>query len=233
MVRFAPLAFVVAGRGPVRLNWVNLQPARGASMDFLPLVYSLIGGIIVALVNHFLTQRKELFIKRELYREIIYREKIAAYKDIHSLACAFIHKIDFAPKGFPIEYLAKALEALAVVHKAIDDRGLFMTRKVSGTLRFYEELTDYLVTVPGVAKERYQLDFDPGKDVIKLLAGKDECIAIREVLKKDLGINILTKDLGKFFGTKALKKNRKAFRKKQGENEIENDDGDGHHHQGV
>lgn len=165
------------------------------------LLASLIGGLTVAFANHLLGRRKDLLLRRELYREIIYREKISAYRDVHRAGVVFLHYFDF-PDDFLIRYgISGCIDAMHAFRQAIDDGSLFMPDNVFGMARLYEEVTKVVESNPAGAKRMFELDFDPDQDLAKLLAGKEECLRVLEILKQDLGIDVLTKNLPEFFKT--------------------------------
>ena len=173
-------------------------------MALVALISSIIGGLVVAVVNAALTQRHALIMKRELYREVLYREKVAAYCKVYALATAYIQDHQNLEKP-SIGQLVDAYDRAAIVKKEIENSGLFMPEEVMATLGAYDEISYYLMQHPAIAKQRYELEAEPPDELLVILTFTDQLKSVVEKLRDDLGVETLTADLNEFFRTAALK----------------------------
>src|SRR2546423_12901508 len=55
-------------------------------MDLLPLIYSIVGGIIVAAANHLLGERSRRRDRKQDFYKLVYPEKMKAALDLNTIA---------------------------------------------------------------------------------------------------------------------------------------------------
>jgi len=169
-------------------------------VDLNALSSSLIGATVVALVNYILTLRRDLFMKRELYREVLYREKVAAYGKVYALAAGYIHDVKH-PTALTVRQIMETEKRALLVKKEIENSGLFMPLEVMDAIGGFDEISDYIVKNPALAKARFQLDGEPTEDILRIMTWADQFESVCEILRDDLGVEELTADLNEFFRT--------------------------------
>lgn len=188
-------------------------------MNAIALLYSLVGGVTVAVVGHMLTNRHQLLMKRELYREILYREKVRAYGEVYALAASYVHYFKNADT-LPISVVTKKMpETLVALRKAIIDRGIFMPDAIMDAMGDIEYFHREFIEGSPELIARYKIASDAPEEVLNAFSGAEECETVMNVLKQDLGVETLTKDLGEFFATASLKREakwKKLFQGKRG-----------------
>lgn len=169
-----------------------------------PLLASLIGGLVAIAVTAYFRRQHDLLMKRELYREILYREKVVAYSKVYALACGFIQDHEHLTDP-TIDELLGAYERSIVVKKEVENCGLFMPAKVLAAVGTFEEISLYIMDHPALYQKRVELEFEPPEELLIILTFTDQLKSVIKILRDDLAVEELTTDLNEFFRTASLK----------------------------
>ena len=175
-----------------------------ADLTFISFISSVIGGLVAAGITHVLNNRHALLMKRELYREVLYREKVPVYNEVYELASGFIHDYEFFVGGSSDKSI-EAIDRAVFIKKKINDSGLLMPGKVLDAIGACDEICEHLMEQPSLSKERFQLNSEPTEDLLVIRTFADQLKSVIKILRDDLGVEVLTADLGKFFRTASLK----------------------------
>ncbi len=175
-------------------------------MTFTTFLISVVSAVVVTVVGHFLTRRHDLLMKRELYREVLYREKVVAYREVYALAADYVHDFKYPDTAMPPSEIVKTMEQrIGAVRQAIIERGLFMPEAIWEALGDSEYVTDHYKEGNPDIYRRYDLGIDTPQEILDIFARTEECETIMDVLRDDLGVETLTADLNEFFRTASLK----------------------------
>ncbi|MEW6670190.1 MAG: hypothetical protein AB1427_00720 [Thermodesulfobacteriota bacterium] len=129
-------------------------------MNFDAFIASVVGASLVAVVSALLSLWQAIRMKRELYREIVYREQVVAYNKVYSYAASYVHQFQYPTEGSDREGL-KAIIGLALrFEQEVEKCGLFMPESVMSAVREIGEIKKQIIK--GTFDITPHVGLDPG-----------------------------------------------------------------------